>query len=140
MAKRYDLLPGDRVKSPEQLWEMLDGLSRSILGVSADEFAANYKLGRYDHTPSARDLAVLLQSSRKAASDKIAAASTWIPINEGMPEEGARVLILENGDWSSGYFEGGHWYDQLDRSMRSEAKPTHWARVSLLPEEPPADG
>jgi hypothetical protein len=57
-----DLMVGARrFMDASELWSVLDGLTRKILGVDAATFAQDFARGRFEDTSIARDLGVFLR-------------------------------------------------------------------------------
>jgi len=77
------------------------------------------------------DLADQIQAKRTAFKCGVLFAQRWIPIEDELPTENGKYLVLKsNGDWASTYFEVEtksfvNYYSDLYNF-------THWRPISFL--------
>ena len=76
----------------------------------------------------------------KKASSKLEAAQRWIPVSEGLPEIGVRVLFYNNfiKNIHKGWYSGDEWISEIGVFYDGDKlkRITHWMPLPKFPEVP----
>ena len=74
----------------------------------------------------------------KKASSKLEAAQRWIPVSEGLPEIGVRVLFYNNfiKNIHKGWYSGDEWVSEIGVFYNGDKlkRITHWMPLPNPPE------